>query len=173
MRKFLVLALFTTAYFVSGSSPILGAQLNDAQISHVLITAGKGEIEAANLVKSKSNDRSIKEFAGMMVTDHGKANEEAAATAKKLGATPADNETSKALFKQSQTNMEKLRALKGDVLEREYAKQAVADHQKVLDTIDSELLPNASSLEMKNLLNKLRPSIVAHLEHAKHINAKK
>jgi len=41
----------------------------------------------------------------------------------------------------------------------------------VLDALDKTLIPNASNEELKSLLEKVRPAFVAHLDHAKHIQA--
>jgi putative membrane protein len=45
----------------------------------------------------------------------------------------------------------------------------VAYHQQVLDAVDEVLIPNAANAELKALLVKVRPAVVAHLEHAKHL----
>jgi putative membrane protein len=37
----------------------------------------------------------------------------------------------------------------------------------VLDTIDKMLIPNSQNAELKALIEKVRPAIAAHLEHAK------
>jgi putative membrane protein len=47
----------------------------------------------------------------------------------------------------------------------------VTYHETVLGALDKTLIPNASNAELKALLVKVRPAFVAHLEHAKHIQA--
>ena len=47
----------------------------------------------------------------------------------------------------------------------------MAYHQAVLDAIDKTLIPNAQNAELKALLVQSRPAFVAHLEHAKQIQA--
>jgi putative membrane protein len=47
----------------------------------------------------------------------------------------------------------------------------VSYHQTVLDALDKTLIPSASNAELKALLTKVRPAFVAHLEHAKHMQA--
>jgi putative membrane protein len=42
----------------------------------------------------------------------------------------------------------------------------------VLDAIDKVLVPNAKNEELKALIVKVRPAFVAHLDHAKMIQAK-
>jgi putative membrane protein len=47
----------------------------------------------------------------------------------------------------------------------------VVYHEQVLDAVDKTLIPNAKNEELKALIVKVRPAFVAHLEHAKHIQA--
>jgi putative membrane protein len=41
----------------------------------------------------------------------------------------------------------------------------------VLDAVDKTLIPSATNAELKALLVKVRPAFVAHLEHAKQVQA--
>jgi putative membrane protein len=41
----------------------------------------------------------------------------------------------------------------------------------VLDAIDKTLIPSAQNAELKGLIEKVRPAFVAHLDHAKHLQA--
>ncbi|XQU71702.1 hypothetical protein OJJOAM_004491 [Cupriavidus sp. H18C1] len=41
----------------------------------------------------------------------------------------------------------------------------------MLNALDKTLVPSASNAELKALLVKVRPAFVAHLEHAKHLQA--
>jgi putative membrane protein len=47
----------------------------------------------------------------------------------------------------------------------------VVYHQAVLDAVDQTLIPSAKNADLKALLVKVRPAFVAHLEHAKQIQA--
>jgi putative membrane protein len=47
----------------------------------------------------------------------------------------------------------------------------VAYHQQVLDAIDKTLIPGARNGELKALLEKVRPAIAGHLQHAKTLQA--
>jgi putative membrane protein len=48
----------------------------------------------------------------------------------------------------------------------------VTYHQQVLDAIDKVLIPNAKNGELKALIEKVRPAIEAHLQHAQQIQSK-
>ena len=41
----------------------------------------------------------------------------------------------------------------------------------MIDALDKTLIPGASNAELKALLVKVRPAFVAHLDHAKHLQA--
>jgi len=69
-------------------------------------------------------------------------------------------------------NIANLKKLKGAEFDRAYVDHEVEYHQQVVDAIDKTLLPNAKNAELKDLITKVRPAIVAHLEHAKQIQAK-
>ena len=55
--------------------------------------------------------------------------------------------------------------------DKAYIDHEVAYHQQVLDAVDKTLIPGAKNEELKALLVKVRPAFVAHLEHAKMIQA--
>jgi len=44
-------------------------------------------------------------------------------------------------------------------------------HQAVIDTVDQTLIPHAQNAGLKALLVKVRPAFVAHLKHAKQLQA--
>jgi Domain of unknown function (DUF4142) len=43
--------------------------------------------------------------------------------------------------------------------------------RQVLDAVDKTLIPSATNAELKALLEKVRPAFVAHLTHAKELQA--
>ncbi len=86
---------------------------------------------------------------------------------KKLGVKPEESDTSRALKSGAKENVAKLKGLKGAQFDKAYAEHEVAYHQQVLDAIDKVLIPGAKNAELKDLITKVRPAIVAHLDHAK------
>ena len=99
-------------------------------------------------------------------------NKQAVALAKKLKVTPEDNPTSQSLKKGGEDNLATLKGLKGAAFDKAYIDHEVAYHEQVLDAVDKVLIPNTKNEELKALLVKVRPAFVAHLEHAKMIQAK-
>jgi putative membrane protein len=61
--------------------------------------------------------------------------------------------------------------LKGAAFDKAYVDHEVVYHQQVIDAIDKTLIPSAQNAELKALLVKVRPAFIAHLDHAKHLQA--
>lgn len=144
---------------------------NDAQIAAIVVTANQVDIDAGELAKSRSKNTQVKEFAQRMITDHSGVNKSAVELVTKLKVKPEENDTSKSLKAGGADTIKKLKALNGKDFDKAYVDNEVAYHQTVLDALDNTLIPNASNGELKALLVKVRPAFVAHLEHAKHIQA--
>jgi putative membrane protein len=144
---------------------------SDPQIAAIVVTANQVDIEAGKLAKSSANSKDVKAFAQQMVTDHTSVNKSATALVTRLKVTPEENATSRDLKKGGDDNLATLKKLTGAQFDRAYVDHEVAYHQAVIDALDKTLIPNAQNVELKALLEKSRPAFVAHLEHAKHIQA--
>src|SRR5438067_3696838 len=145
--------------------------INDAQIASIVVTANQVDIDAGKLATAKAADPEVKKFAQLMVTDHTGVNKSAVDLATKLKVTPQDNPTSTSIKTGGDENVKNLRTLKGAAFDKAYVDHEVAYHQQVLDAVDKTLIPGAKNAELKALLVKVRPAFVAHLEHAKHVQA--
>lgn len=143
----------------------------DPQIAAIVVTANQVDIDAGKLAESKTKSADVKAFAQRMITDHSGVNREAVDLVHKLGVTPQESPTTQSLKQGGDDNMSKLKALGGAKFDRAYIDHEVAYHRSVLDALDKTLIPSAQNEELKALLVKVRPAFVAHLEHAKHIQA--
>jgi putative membrane protein len=141
----------------------------DPQIAAIVVTANQVDVDAGKLAKAHTHNKEVKAFAQQMITDHTAVNKQAGELVKKLGVKPESNATSDALKKGGDENMAALKKLKGKAFDKAYVDHEVAYHQQVLDAIDKTLVPNAKNPELKGLIEKVRPAIAAHLEHAKHL----
>jgi len=144
---------------------------NDAQIASIVVTANQVDIDAGKLATSKASKPDVKAFAQQMVTDHTGVNKQATELVTRLKVTPEDNATSQSLKSGGDTNLATLKGLSGAAFDKAYIDHEVAYHQQVLDAVDKVLIPSASNADLKALLVKVRPAFVAHLEHAKHVQA--
>jgi putative membrane protein len=145
--------------------------VDDAQIASIVVTANQVDIDAGKLASSMAANGDVKKFGEQMVTDHTGVNKQATELVTKLKVTPQDNPTSASLKSGGAENVANLKKLKGAAFDKAYVDHEVAYHQQVIDALDKTLIPNASNAELKALLVKVRPAFVAHLEHAKHVQA--
>ena len=143
----------------------------DPQIAAIVVTANQVDIDAGNLAAKKSHTKVVQDFARRMITDHTGVNRSAVDLVTKLKVTPEENPTSQSLKAGGEENLKNLKTLQGAAFDKAYVDHEVAYHQQVLDAVDKVLIPNATNAELKALLVQVRPAFVAHLEHAKRIQA--
>jgi putative membrane protein len=153
------------------AAPASAQGINDAQIASIVVTANQVDIDAGKLAAATTSNPEVKKFAQLMVTDHAGVNKSAVDLVTRLKVTPQDNETSQALKTGGNSNVTTLKSLKGAAFDKAYVDHEVAYHQQVLDAVDKTLIPSASNPDLKALLVKVRPAFVAHLEHARHLQA--
>ena len=145
--------------------------VNDAHIASIVVTANQVDIDAGQLAASRATSEEVKTFARLMVTDHTGVNKAATDLAAKLKVTPQDNPTSQSLKADGEKSLAHLKTLTGATFDKAYIDREVAYHQQVIDALDKTLIPGATNQELKALLVKARPAFVAHLEHAKRLQA--
>ncbi|HUK03172.1 MAG TPA: DUF4142 domain-containing protein [Steroidobacteraceae bacterium] len=77
----------------------------------------------------------------------------------------------RACKKAGDDNRAHLKNLSGAAFDKAYVAHEVVYHQAVIDTVDQTLIPHAQNAGLKALLVKVRPAFVAHLKHAKQLQA--
>lgn len=163
--------LLIAGLLLAPAAGVSGQGVTDAQIAHIVVTANQVDIDAGKLAAAKAASADVRKFGQTMVADHTGVNKSATGLVTKLKVTPQDNDTSKALKAGGDKNLAKLEKLTGAAFDAAYVENEVAYHQQVLDALDKTLIPGAKNEELKALLVKVRPAFVAHLEHAKQIQA--
>ncbi|MEO8312559.1 MAG: DUF4142 domain-containing protein [Caldimonas sp.] len=169
MKNFIISAAASSLLVLAGSA--LAQAPSDAQIASIVVTANQVDIDAGKLAESKASNAEVKAFGKQMVTDHSGVNKQAVALVTKLKVTPEDNATSQSLKAGGVDNVKNLNRLSGAAFDKAYVDHEVAYHQQVLDAIDKTLIPSAQNAELKSLLVAVRPAFVAHLDHAKSLQA--
>jgi putative membrane protein len=167
----IVIAAAAFALVTSGALAAQTAGPNDAQIAAIVVTANQVDIDAGKLATSKAKSKEVKAFAQQMITDHSGVNKQAKALVTKLKVKPEENDTSRSLKEGGKDNIKNLKKLKGAEFDAAYIDHEVDYHQTVIDALDKTLIPSAQNAQLKDLLVKVRPAFVAHLEHAKQIQA--
>jgi putative membrane protein len=159
------LALCSTSLWAATGAP------SDPQIAAIVVTANQVDIDAGKLAEATTHSPQVRDFAQLMVKDHTGVNQAATALVTKLHVTPESNPTSESLKQGGEQNLATLHKLSGAAFDQAYVDHEVAYHQAVLDAVDQTLIPSAKNAELKALLVKVRPAFVAHLAHAKTLQA--
>jgi putative membrane protein len=97
----------------------------DAKFLQKAAADGLAEVELGRLAQQKAVHEEVKQFAGRMVEDHGKANQELTRVASTNSVTIPT-----ALDKKHQKDLEKLSKQVGPDFDREYMKHMLKDHRK-------------------------------------------
>ena len=167
--RFSALLIASTLVVAAGKS--YGQGIDDAQIAAIVVTANQVDVDAGKLAHARASNSEVRKFAARMVSDHEGVNKQAVALATRLKVTPQENDTSRALKAAGDRNAAHLKTLSGTAFDKAYVDHEVVYHAQVLDALDRTLVPGASNAELKALLVKVRPAFVAHLEHAKQLQA--
>lgn len=153
------------------SSAANTAKLSDANIAAIVLAANTIDVKNGELAIARTRNKSVKEFAQLMVTDHTSVNAKATALATRLKLVPQPNQASRSLIASTDSTRNAMRKLSRSAFDRAYVNNEVAYHQAVLDMLDKTIVPAVENQELKDLLVAVRPAFVAHLEHAKMIQA--
>ena len=170
MRIFSATAL-ATALLLSTGIAHAADKPTDPQIAHIAYTAGEIDIKAAQQALEKSKTEGVRAFANDMLRDHKAVNEKALALVKKLGVTPEDNDTSKALAKDADAKRADLAKLSGAAFDKAYIDNEVAFHKAVNTALKETLIPSSSNAELKALLETGLKIFEGHQQHAEHLAA--
>lgn len=143
------------------------AALSDGQIVGVLATVDMGEIAQGNLAQSRAADARARTYGADMVTMHMAASARMTTLAQANGIAPAESPLSQMLRDEATATATRLSALSGAAFDREYVAAQAMQHARVLDVIDSALLPNATNVALRAALqNDVRPMVAMHRQQA-------
>jgi len=126
---------------------------------------GMTEVELSKLALRKSQNAEVKKFAQMMVSDHGKANDELKALAGKKSVKLPDGVSSG-----QKSTIEDLGKLTGADFDKKYVETMVKDHEKTVALFEDNA--DNSDAEIKAFATKTLPTLKSHLEMINGIHSK-
>jgi putative membrane protein len=156
---------------VAGCTSMQPGKLTDPQIAMMMRVINLGEIRESQVVRDKTANTTVRDFAQMMINDHEAENNKAEAAMSAKDVNSEDTQMSRQLDAQSGAATDRLRALSGAALDRAYIDREVQAHQNALNLIDTQLVPNARKKVVKDQLADLRKLVSAHLDRAKQLQA--
>ncbi|MFF5381246.1 DUF4142 domain-containing protein [Pedobacter suwonensis] len=136
----------------------------DAKFTTEAAVGGMAEVELGKLALEKSSNPQVKEFATMMVKDHGMANTELMAIAKQKNITlpsTVDDEHKK--------KMEDLSKKTGTDFDKAYVSAMVDGHKSTLKLMEDES-KDGKDADLKAFATKTAPIVQSHLQMINKIN---
>ncbi len=126
---------------------------------------GMAEVELSKLAVQKSQNADIKKFANMMISDHGKANDELKTlAAKKNVKLPTEMSSSQ------KSTMDDLSKLSGAEFDKRYVEAMVDDHETTVDLFEDN--STNSDVDIKAFASKTLPTLQSHLKMINDIQSK-
>lgn len=131
---------------------------DDAKFATTAANGGMAEVALGKLAQEKGASESVKSFGAMMVTDHGKANDELMAIAKTKNITlPATVDA------EHQKKMDDLSKMTGKDFDKAYVDAMVDGHKKTLSLMQDEA-KNGKDADLKAFAAKTAPVVQSHLD---------
>jgi putative membrane protein len=146
------------------------AALSDAQVLLVLDTLNQGEVEVAYAALPKLEDADVKDFAQMMITDHGSARQAVHSVADSLDLDPRPSDLQLMLKQDAETLVATFQSSPQATLDRPYIASQIAAHADALNLL-TELSAATDATELKELIMTLETSVQAHYDEAQAIEA--
>jgi putative membrane protein len=148
----------------NGSTGI-GVVADDAKFAVDAANGGMTEVELSKLAAAKAINADVKAFANMMITDHGKANEELKGIAATKNITLPDSVNA-----DSKSAIEDLSNKSGADFDKAYVDKMVSDHKSTVDMFESAS-KNLKDPDLKAFVDKTLPVIKGHLDHINRIQS--
>jgi putative membrane protein len=159
----------------TAATPATGDVANtwtDAIVVDVLTVANQGEVDYSQVGVDKATNPSVKQFAQMMVKDHGDMLTSVKNLSTKLNVTPAANDKVNDLQKENQKDITDLNGKTvGKDFDKEFMEEQVDMHQETLDLLN-HLHTKPTNADLTPAIAEARPKVQAHLDQAKSIKDK-
>ncbi|HEY3755357.1 MAG TPA: DUF4142 domain-containing protein [Opitutaceae bacterium] len=143
-------------------------QLSHADHSFALHLAmgSTNEVALAQLADTRAGSNDVKEFAQMMIQDHGKLNTQFGDLCQRKGVDIAE-----AIQKGQEHDLSDLSSKTGHDFDEAYVKMAVKAHKKTVDLLNDEIKDGKDS-DMVAFANQALPIVQHHLEVAEQLEQK-
>lgn len=136
----------------------------DAKFTTQAAVGGMAEVELGKLALEKSSNPQVKEFATMMVKDHGMANTELMAIAKQKNITLPST-----VDEEHKKKMDELSKKTGAAFDKAYVDAMVSGHKSTLKLMEDESR-DAKDADLKAFATKTAPIVQSHLVMINKIN---
>jgi putative membrane protein len=173
LKIILSLLVLTGAMVANGADQQTSASeqdLNSGDRKFVQMAADMDarEVQFSERAKEKAQNEQVREFATLMIQDHGQTNRELLKLADRF------HESGGPLYKHQERSVKKavaeLSALQGAEFDRRYMQAMLKDHEDSVQLFERQAM-NGKDPELKALAAKTLPQLQAHLQKAQQIAA--
>ena len=151
------------------SAPASSVGPSDGNIVAIVMAASNADMSYARLALSRTTSPAVKDFATRMITDHSAINTALTELVARSMIKPAEDEESLAYRDESTHARDRMRSLEGRDFDTTYIANEIAFHSKLIQALDSELIPKVRDTQLRQVLVSVRPAVAAHLEHARKV----
>ena len=148
------------------------APLNDEQIAAVITAANTAELDQLRLAREKAKDAELRKLATKVASDYeqvvGKAQKQ---LLDKLALKPAPSSVSDELGGEAASTLATLKKAKPADFDGVYLDAQLRSQQKLLELLNTELLPNAKSVDLRTFLQGSQTRVQAHLDALQKVQA--
>jgi putative membrane protein len=132
---------------------------NDRRFVTEASQGGMFEVKSSQLAIDKGASGATREFAQMMIDDHGKANRDLESLVRKKGGTVSSTPDA-----EHQEKLDTLAALSGKEFERKFHEEQVKGHDDAIALFE-RYSKNADDPDIKAFANRLLPTLRTHRKH--------
>lgn len=142
--------------------------LSDANIFALLLVANSSDLQGAQLGKRRARYPQVKALSSLMVEEHSSLLEQGDRLAGELNIVPVMTAESEQLVREHNRMIEELSAKSGFSFDEAYIGYEINMHQQVLQKVE-QAGPSARHPRLKELLDRTKPALAAHLHAAQEI----
>jgi putative membrane protein len=147
-------------------------KLSDAEVAMAAVTVNMGEVDQGTIAVNRAQSSDVRAFGQMMVDMHSATAEREMALAASMNIVPTSSAVSDQLRDNSSMIVMQLNDADAASFDKTYTQSQVDVHQKVLNLIDTMLLPSVQNDQLRVELTTTRADVESHLAHATDLAAK-
>jgi putative membrane protein len=142
--------------------------MSDPNLVSVLETANAGEVEYSQAAVDRATNPQVREFARLMVREHGQMRDSVGALARRLAVTATAPDRVREMREELNKDLADLRAKTGKDFDEEFMAEQVDMHQETLDLLD-DLDDDTNTPELQRAIEGAKVKVRAHLDRAKQV----
>ena len=163
--------LLAALAFASATALAQGSTPTDPQIAAIVVAANQADIDAGTSPNRRRIRKTSKRSPSGWSPTIPVSTRRPSISCTSLASRPKGIRPATASSKGAKPTSRISRRCKGHSSYCAYIDHEVTYHEEVIDALDKTLIPSAQNAELKALLVKVRPTFVAHLDHAKRVQA--